>query len=106
MEIMETPTPDTRGRMIKMTKDSPPGVSPALYQHSTSSVTQTDLDRRRDDKDLENNEDTNNIDNHDDSNNIDNHEDSILVDNHENGDENDKSEVTIVNKKSVSCVLI
>jgi len=97
MEIMETPTPDTRGRMIKMTKDSPPGVSPAHYQHSTSSVTQTDLDRRRDDKDLENNEDSNDIDNHEDSN---------LVDNHEHGDENDKSEVTIVNKKSVSCVLI
>jgi len=97
MEIMETPTPDTRGRMIKMTKDSPPGVSPALYQHSTSSAIQTDLDRRRDDKDLENNEDSNDIDNHECSNNI---------DNHENGDENDKSEVTIVNKKSVSCVLI
>ena len=82
--------------MIKLTKgtscsDTPPGASPVAYQHSTSaSATQTDLDKKRDDKDLVNN---------DDGDFIDNHADDTIND-------NDKSEVTRVNKKSVSCVLI
>jgi len=93
MGIMEVPTPDTRGVMIQLTKgtscsDTPPGASPVAFQHSTSaSATQTDLDRKRDDK--VNNDDGDFIDNHADDN-----------------DNNDKSEVIRVNKKSVSCVLI